>query len=86
MMTLLFSWDTADDALEFFQSYVELARINGEGTWALVQSGEDFRLWVDEGISVYVGLEGDSTLVIIGPDRGIVESVLGELPAFAPQG
>ena len=86
LMAMLFEWDTTGDSEEFFQSYVDVARNKGDDSWDLVQNGEGLRLWVGEGISVYLGLEGDSTLVVIGPDRGIVESVLGELPAFTPQG
>lgn len=86
LMTLNYSWDTVDDATEFFQAYLVLALIKGEGLWDLVRDEQNVRLWVGEDISVYLAIKGDSTLVIIGPDRATVESVTQEIPVFASDG
>jgi len=44
-----------------------------------VEAETNNRLWVGEDISVYLGLEGDDGLVVIGPDRVTVEAIVSEI-------
>ena len=81
LIAMRFSWDTVEDADEFFQAYLDFAGWKGQGRWTLVETGENTRLWVGEDISVHLSLEGDRTLVIIGPAQAVVEMVLKGISA-----
>ena len=76
LMVILFSWDSIEDAVEFFQAYLDLAEEKSRGQWKLVETDESKRWWVGEDISVYLTLEGVDTLLIIAPDPAIVETIL----------
>ena len=79
LLALRFSWDTPADAAEFYQAYVDLVVEKSQGQWELAEAGQDLRLWVGDGISVYLSLEADKTLVVIGPDRTTVDIVVDEI-------
>ena len=79
LMAMKFSWDTLFDATEFFDAYVNFVDEKSQGEWDLVDSGSDTRLWVGDGVSVFLSRERAETLVIIGPDRDSVEAALAEL-------
>ena len=76
LMVVLFSWDSTEDADEFFQAYLDLADKKSLSQWKLVETDANKRWWVGEDISIYLALEGDDTLLIIGPDRATVETIL----------
>ena len=76
LIAMSFSWDTREDALEFFRSYLDLVEQKGEGEWELVETDGGMRLWVGNDIGLHLSLEGDGTLVIIGPDQATVEAAL----------
>ena len=79
LMVIRFSWDTAEDTDEFFEAYLDLVDEKSLGQWELVETDESKRWWVGDDISVYLALEGDDTLLIIGPDRATVGTTLPTL-------
>jgi len=79
------SWDTEEDAAEFFQAYLDLAGRKSQGRWQLVETGDNLRLWVGKGISVHLSLKSASTLVVIGPERNVVEAVLKSISSSTLQ-
>lgn len=76
LMAIKFSWDTLFDATEFFDAYVIFVDEKSQGEWELVDSDSNSRLWVGDGISVFLSRDRADTLVIIGPDRAAVDAVL----------
>ena len=76
LIVIRFSWDTVRDAHEFFQAYLDLVDVKSQGRWDLVDAAEGRRLWVAEDMSAYLAMEGDDTLLLIGPDRVTVEAIL----------
>lgn len=79
LVVIRFSWDTAEDTDEFFEAYLDLVDEKSLGQWELVETDESKRWWVGDDISVYLALEGDDTLLIIGPDRATVGTTLPTL-------
>ena len=79
LIAMRFSWDTPEDAGEFFQAYQELADAKGEGQWELVNTGDAERQWVGSDIGVHLSREDDGTLVIIGPDQATVGAAFAEI-------
>ena len=81
-MAMRFSWDSEEDAVEFFEAYLELAKEKSEGLWNLTVIDEKKRMWLGEDISVYLGLGREETLVVIGPDGVTVEAAVSEFPSL----
>ena len=44
------------------------------------------RFWEGDDVSVHLSLEGDATLVIIGPDRTTVETAFEVISSSSPGG
>ena len=81
-IAMSFSWDSEADALEFFQAYFDFSIQKSKGQWELVEKDEGVRFWTGYDTSVYLAIEGDNTLVVIGPERTTVEAALAEIPNF----
>ena len=81
LLAIRYSWDTTADAQEFFQAYLGFEFLKGQGRWDLAETGDGLRLWVGEGISVFLETSGGGSTLIIGPDRETVEAARGELSA-----
>ena len=79
LIAMLFSWDTAADADEFFEAYLDFAHQKSEGSWELENEDENFRLWTGDGISLVLARGGTGTLVAIGPDLSTVQTALAEI-------
>ena len=83
VMAMRFSWDTVEDADEFFQAYLDFVAAKSQGEWELVETDTNLRLWVGEDISVFLGFAGGDSVVVIGPDRSTVEDVVAQIVAFS---
>lgn len=79
VIAIRFSWDTVTDAIEFFQVYLDFVEEKSRGEWDLLQTEGRSRFWVGEDISVYVALEDDDAVLVIGPDRATVETLVEEI-------
>ena len=86
LMVMRYSWDTEEDAAQFFQAYLDLVDKKSGGEWDAVVSEDANRLWEGDNVSVHLSLEGFGTLVIIGPDRPTVDTVLEVIPNPATGG
>ena len=86
LIAIRYSWDTVEDADEFFQAYLDFVHEKSQGQWELVEMAEDMRLWVGINSSSYLALEGVTALLVIGPDRATVEAVANKIPGFAAEG
>ena len=79
LIAIRFSWDTVEDADEFFQSYLDLVVEKSQGQWKLARTNENMRLWIGDDISVHLALAASGTLLVIGPDLATVETILKEI-------
>ena len=77
LLAAAFSWDSAADADQFFQAYLDFVEGKSKGQWELAESSESSRLWVGQGTSTYLAIDGDTTRLVIGPDLGTVEAAAG---------
>ena len=84
LIAMRFSWDTVEDAEEFFRAYLDLADEKSQGQWETIRAEENERLWEGEDIAVYLSLEGAGSTVIIGPNRATVEAVRDEVSKGVP--
>ena len=76
-------WDSAADAQEFFSAYVNFVDIKSEGAWTLSSDHGTLKLWEAEGMSLYLGRNGNQVLLIIAPDETITEEALSGFPDFS---
>ena len=76
LIAMRFSWDSEEDATEFFEAYLDLVGEKSRGQWDLIESQDSLRLWTGEDISLYVSSDDKRSLVVIGPDVATVRSVL----------
>jgi hypothetical protein len=79
-------WDSQRDAREFFKAYIDFVDAKSKGKWNIqhktgpFQSGEYVKWWkAPDGHNVYLGTSRDSVVIIIAPDKNIIELVAKEL-------
>jgi hypothetical protein len=80
LIAMLYSWDSEQDAAEFFQVYLEFVDVKSEGLWNVITSDFNERMWQGQDIGVYLRTKGSETLVIVGPDEETVRAVASEFP------
>jgi hypothetical protein len=80
LATMLYSWDSEQDAAEFFQAYLEFVEVKSEGLWNVITFDFNERMWQGQDIGVYLRATGSETLVIVGPDEETVRAVASEFP------
>ena len=51
LIAMRFSWDTVEDAEEFFRAYLDLADEKSQGQWETIRAEENERLWEGEDIA-----------------------------------
>jgi hypothetical protein len=85
LMVMRYIWDTERDADEFLHAYDSMQE-NSQGRWQLVETCADKRVWQGDGIFVSLAAVGgrSDNLVIIAPDRPIVEAVLKAVSSIPP--
>ena len=81
-----YTWDTVEDAAQYFQAYLDLVDKKSKGRWDAVVSEDVNRFWEGDDVSVHLSLEGDGTLVIIGPDLTTVETAFEVISSSSPGG
>ena len=86
LLAMRYTWDTVEDAAQFFQAYLDLVDKKSKGRWDAVVSEDANRFWEGDDVSVHLSLEGDATLVIIGPDRTTVETAFEVISSSSPGG
>lgn len=81
VFALLTTWDTADDAHEFYEAYQRLVPSRYPRIAALRRTATS-RAWSGEGVSVTLSRQGANVLVVVAPDQQALGQVLGEFPGF----
>ena len=74
----VFVWDTAIDAGEFFEAYIE--RTSQTSQWERREDKGDILIWHRPGRSVLLRLEGENTLIGIAPDPETLALIAKDLP------
>jgi len=80
LLVLRSTWDTPQDAEEFFDAYLLFVHNKSKDSWPLRLNTQDVRGWNAPGQSVYLSKQGNDVLIILGPDEQTVASIL---PQFA---
>jgi hypothetical protein len=76
------TWDTAEDAGEFFEAYSAFVYDKYDGQWESLSEMGTSRQWTMADSNVYLGQDGADILVVIAPDGAVTDKVLAEFPEF----
>jgi hypothetical protein len=80
LLVLRSTWDTPQDAQEFFDAYLLLVHNKSKDSWPVRLNTQDKRWWNAPGQSIYLSKQGNDVLIILAPDEKTVTSIL---PKFA---
>ena len=80
MIVMLHAWDSAVDAEEYFQLYLEFIGVKSEGLWQSEPDIEGNITWIGEDEAVHLGIHDQLTLTIVGPDLAAVEAARNAVP------
>ena len=78
----LSTWDSAEDAQDFFGACISYFQAPGQESLGLTTSAEDLRRWDSESRSVHMALDGDNVLLIISESGPALEAIAAEFPDF----
>ena len=77
-LAAVFVWDTAIDADEFFEAYIEFTDQTSQ--WERREDKGDILTWHRPGRSVLLRLEGENTLIGIAPDPETLALIAKDFP------
>ena len=77
-LAAVFVWDTAIDADEFFEAYIEFSDQTSQ--WERREDQGDSVTWHRPGRSVLLRLEGENTLIGIAPDPKTLALIAEDFP------
>jgi len=80
LLALRSTWDTPQDAQEFFDAYLAFVHNKSQDSWSIRLNAQDKRWWTTAGQSVYLSKQGSDVLLILAPDENTVMTIL---PQFA---
>ncbi len=80
LLALRSTWDTPQDAQEFFDAYLAFVHNKSKDSWSIRLNSQDKRWWTTAGQSVYLSKQGSDVLIILAPDENTVMTIL---PQFA---
>jgi hypothetical protein len=75
-------WDTPSEAAQFYQTFGDYVTHRSLGVPRLTLDETDRRLWEYEGRATFLARAGDGVLIILAPDRAMLERVRGAFPEF----
>lgn len=82
LLVLRSTWDTSQDAQEFFDAYLMFVHNKNKDSWTVLLNTQDKRWWNAPGQSVYLSEQGSDVLIILAPDENTVTSILPEFPGL----
>ena len=77
-LAAVFVWDTAIDAGEFLEAYIEFTAQTSQ--WERREDKGDILTWHRPGRSVLLRLEGENTLIVIAPDPETLALIAKDFP------
>ncbi len=82
LLVLRSTWDSEEDAGEFYEAYTSFVLVKSRGAWESVLEDATRRHWTSEDLSVYLSRNGSDVLIIIAPDVRVTEKTLVAFPEF----
>ena len=74
-MVSLSTWDSVEDAKEFFGACISYFQAPGQESLDLTTSAEGLRRWDSESRSVHLAQDGDNVLLIISESDSALEAI-----------
>ena len=81
LLVLRSTWDTPQDAQEFFDAYLLFVHNKSKDSWPVLLNTQDQRWWNAPGQSLYLSKQGSNITIILAPDEQTVTSILPEFAA-----
>ena len=81
-MVSLSTWDSVEDAQDFFGACISYFQAPVQESLDLTTSSEGLRRWDSESRSVHLALYGDNVLLIISESGLALEAISAEFPDF----
>ncbi len=76
LLYALLRWDSEEDAVEFFEAFLDFSRARTDAEWRPAAQDDDTqRLLRLDGQVIYLDLTGSQTLLIIAPDEQTLDAV-----------
>ena len=79
LLVIRSTWDTPQDAQEFFDAYVLFVNKKSNDSWPLQLNTQNERWWNAPDQSVYISKQGNNVLIVISPDD---KTLIDILPQF----
>ena len=75
-------WDAPGEAVQFFETFTDHLTRRSLGVPQLTLNEPGRRIWEYEGRSTYLARAGDQVLIILAPDRAVLDRVRSLFPEF----
>jgi hypothetical protein len=76
------AWDAPGDAAQFFETFTEYLTRRALGVPRLAVNEPGRRVWEYEGRATFLARAGDQVLIILAPDRALLDQVSSFFPEF----
>ena len=74
VLVLSIAWDTGDDALEFFDTFLESVQVRTGAVWDIAGDGQEASITTRPDQRVFIELDGKGTVMIFAPDQALLEA------------
>lgn len=75
-------WDAPGEAAQFFETFTDYLTRRAPGVPRLTLNEPGRRVWEYEGRATFLGRTGDRVLIILAPDRAVLDRVRGTFTEF----
>jgi 2-C-methyl-D-erythritol 4-phosphate cytidylyltransferase len=75
-------WDAPGEAVQFFETYTDYLTRRGLGVPKLTLNEPGRRVWEYAGRATLLARAGDQVLIILAPDRAVLDRVKNLFPEF----
>ena len=82
MLVVRSVWDAPGEAAQFFETFTDYLTRRALGVPELTLNEPGRRVWEYEGRATYLARAGDQVLIILAPDRILLDAVRGAFPEF----
>jgi hypothetical protein len=76
------AWDAPGEAAQFFETYTDYLTRRALGVPELTLNEPGRRVWEYEGRAIFLARAGDQVLIILAPDRAVLDRVESVFPEF----
>jgi hypothetical protein len=75
-------WDAPGEAVQFFEAFTDYLTRRALGVPQLTLNEPGRRVWEYEGRAIFLARAGDQVLIVLAPDRAVLDRVRGLFPEF----